>query len=91
MTFGEAIEYCKKGKKIFREGWNGKNMFVCYQPGSEVNGSMMRNEPAKKYFGDKTVKIMPHLDMKAADDTYVVGWLANQTDMLADDWKISLD
>ena len=30
MTFGEAIEYCKKGKKIFREGWNCKNMFVCY-------------------------------------------------------------
>ena len=26
--------------------------------------------------------------MKAADETYVVGWLASQTDMLAEDWEI---
>lgn len=26
--------------------------------------------------------------MKAADGTYVVGWLASQTDMLAEDWEI---
>lgn len=34
----------------------------------------------------KAVTIMPHIDMKAADDTYVVGWLASQIDMLAEDW-----
>ena len=26
--------------------------------------------------------------MKAADGSYVVGWLASQTDMLAEDWEI---
>lgn len=26
--------------------------------------------------------------MKSADETYVVGWLASQTDMLAEDWEI---
>jgi hypothetical protein len=29
--------------------------------------------------------------MKAADDTIVIGWLASQTDMLADDWFIVED
>ena len=33
MKFGEALEQVKEGKKIFRLGWNGKGMFVCYQKG----------------------------------------------------------
>lgn len=28
MTFGEAIEYAKIGRKVARYGWNGKDMFV---------------------------------------------------------------
>lgn len=28
MTFGEAIEKCKEGAKIQREGWNGKSQYV---------------------------------------------------------------
>jgi hypothetical protein len=48
----------------------------------------MRNEPAKNHYGDNKVKICPHIDMKAADGSYVVGWLASQTDMLAEDWDI---
>ena len=26
-TFGEAIEALKEGKRVSREGWNGKNMW----------------------------------------------------------------
>lgn len=32
MTFGEAIEAAKMGKKIARAGWNGKGMFLYYVP-----------------------------------------------------------
>ena len=32
--------------------------------------------------------IKSHIDMKAADGTIVVGWLASQTDMLAEDWHV---
>ena len=28
------------------------------------------------------------IEMRAADGTMVVGWLASQTDMLADDWQV---
>lgn len=48
----------------------------------------MRNGGARDYYGIYPVKICPHIDMKAADDSYVVGWLASQTDLLAEDWVI---
>lgn len=88
MTFGEALEELKKGKKVARNGWNGKGMFLVQQNGSEVSGNDMKNEPAKNYYGDSKVKICPHIDMKAADNSYVVGWLASQTDMLSEDWNV---
>ena len=87
--FDWAIQQLKEGKKVQRKGWNGKGMFLTLQAGSTVTGNMMRNKPAKDFYGDSEVKICPHIDMKAADDSYVVGWLASQTDMLAEDWQIS--
>lgn len=88
FDFGMALEALKRGKAVARNGWNGKGMFLTLQNGSEVEGNNMRNEPAKKYYGDCKAKICPHIDMKAADGSYVVGWLASQTDMLAEDWDI---
>ncbi|WP_110312130.1 DUF2829 domain-containing protein [Dysgonomonas alginatilytica] len=37
---------------------------------------------------DDVVKFTAYLCMKAADGTIVNGWLASQTDMLADDWLL---
>lgn len=88
MDFGMAIIALKRGECVARKGWNGKGMFLTLQQGSEVDGSCMRNDGAKNYYGDHKVNIAPHIDMKAADETYVVGWLASQTDMLAEDWEI---
>ena len=88
MDFGMAIIALKRGDAVARKGWNGKGMFLTLQNGSTVDGTMMRNEPAKNYYGNSKVHIAPHIDMKAADGTYVVGWLASQTDMLAEDWEI---
>lgn len=34
------------------------------------------------------IKFDAYLCMKAADNTIVNGWLASQSDMLADDWVI---
>lgn len=86
FSFSVAISLLKKGKKVCRAGWNGKGMFLTLQAGSIVKGTMMRNEPAKEFYGEGEVKICPHIDMKATDGSYVVGWLPSQTDMLTDDW-----
>lgn len=88
-SFGDAINSLKDGKKVARKGWNGKGMFLVLCPGSEVPADHMRVKPVKKFYqqeGRTSVIIAPHIDLKAADGTYVTGWLASQTDMLADDW-----
>ena len=88
MDFGMAIVALKRGECVARKGWNGKGMFLTLQPGSVVDGNNMRNDGAKDFYKDAQCTIAPHIDMKAADHTYVVGWLASQTDMLAEDWEI---
>lgn len=93
MDFGQALDWMKNGHKVARSGWNGKGMFIYYVEGSEVSPADLRGA-ALKHVGyernslaDK-VKINGHIDMKAADGSIVVGWLASQTDMLADDWEV---
>ena len=91
FSFSEALEELKAGKKVARKGWNGKGMFLVLCLGSEVPADHMRVKPVKKFYkqeGRTSVKIAPHIDLKAADGTYVTGWVASQTDMLADDWFI---
>lgn len=88
MDFGMALIALKRGESVARKGWNGEGMFLTLQNGSTVDGNNMRNEGAKNYYADCKCIIAPHIDMKASDGTYVVGWLASQTDMLAEDWEI---
>lgn len=33
-------------------------------------------------------KVLPCITMKTADNAILMGWLASQTDMLAEDWAI---
>ena len=92
LTFGQAIEALKQGKKVARSGWNGKGMFIYLVKGTFIPVWQLRNE-AKEHVTrtcqDTTpVQINSHIDMKAADGSIVVGWLASQTDMLAEDWDI---
>ena len=84
MSFGLAIEAAKMGKKIAREGWNGKGMFLYHVPAAAYPPS---TEVAKEAFCGSDVPYGAYIAMKTAQGN-VVPWLASQTDMLADDWKI---
>jgi hypothetical protein len=91
FDFGKAISYLKDGKKVARKGWNGKGMFLVLCHGNEVPTDRMRVKAVKDFYevnGKSVVTINPHIDMKAADGSYVTGWLASQADMLAEDWHI---
>jgi len=101
MTFGEAIEAVKSGKLVSRSGWNGKGMFIFQRPEDSLPTDMIVNkvkslpDAFKKWvasnYGDSEIdkiKFTAYLCMKAADGTVVNGWLASQTDMLAEDWDI---
>jgi hypothetical protein len=95
MTFGEAIEAAKKGYKIARTKWNGKNMFVVYMeplnlPPYNTSGTMRKvNDRTAKFIGkDKPLKCQPYFAMYNAQEEWIPGWLATQSDMLDDDWFI---
>ena len=93
MRFGEALAYARNGKRIARLGWNGKGMYVYMTKGRllpvdswEVRMPSQELTEIEKEKG--YVNIMPHLDMKSAQDTRIIGWTASQTDMLAFDWYV---
>ncbi len=35
LTFGEAIDALKEGRKVTRAGWNGKGMYLFKRPRSK--------------------------------------------------------
>lgn len=96
MTFGEAIEAVKVGKKIQREGWNGKGMFVFYMRGMTGQIDDFMAPAIRKLFPSGTkLATAPYLALcavppRGTDGKYIVpGWLASQTDILADDWSFA--
>jgi len=95
MTFGLAIEAIKKGHKVARKGWNGKNMWICYMSGMELpqystqGTSRKVNDRTAKLIGrDTPLVTLPYIAMWTADQKWLPGWLASQTDMLSEDWEI---
>ena len=78
MTFGEALEALKAGKRVARTGWNGKEMYLYL-----ADGKLLTQE-----IGDGSYLFTDSIVMKTADNRYCIGWLASQTDMLAEDWGI---
>ena len=91
MNFGKALELLKQGERVCRKGWNGKNMFIYLVRGTELDvREMLRNEADEHIPAlEGAVVINGHIDMFTADESIVVGWLASQTDMLAEDWQIA--
>ena len=87
FSFSEALIHLKSGKRVARQGWNGKGMFIFL-----VNGSTFQvNRPPLLgiYPEGTTINYHAHVDMKTADGM-IVPWLCSQTDMLAEDWNLVL-
>ena len=83
MNFGLAIEAAKKGKKIARSNWNGKNQYVFLARNVEFT-----TDADMSAFEDKDVAVHDLLVIKTSQDIFQPGWLATQSDILADDWFI---
>lgn len=89
LNFGQALEQLKAGKRVTRQGWNGKGMFLALVKGRE-NDYHVNSEVFGTGNDGNSEKSLPVLDaiyMKTADNK-LVPWLASQTDVLADDWLI---
>lgn len=83
MSFGDALEAMKNGERVAREGWNGKDMyiFIACEPDFVTDADISA-------FDNQDVETGDVICMKTAQNTFQLGWLASQADMLAEDWYI---
>jgi hypothetical protein len=91
FSFGDAILALKQGKRVSRAGWNGKGMWLVLFPGTPV-AQLREGTPYQTATGLPACEILPHIDMWTINAegrrAMLPGWLASQSDMLADDWSI---
>ena len=82
FDFGEAIRYLKCGKKVQREGWNGKKQNIELANNisyKNTNDEIINAE--HQAIGNKAIAFVGTSGTQ-------LGWLASQADMLAEDWKL---
>lgn len=95
MTFGDALVMLKEGARVARAGWNGKGMWIT------LSCAGTRDVPAAGFWSPHNrqhaeeqgghAKVLPSITMKTATGEILMGWLASQTDMLAEDWMLVED
>lgn len=92
MTFGMAVEAMKRGAKVARKGWNGKGMYIWVMPGSAIKNCPNISDPhlAEIDKAEGEIRFLGSIRMRTATGDVLTGWLASQTDMLAEDWEIVL-
>ena len=82
FSFGEAIKYVKRGLKVARHGWNGKNQYIELATAisyKNAKGEVVNAE--HDAIGNKAIAFCGTSGVQ-------MGWLASQADMLAEDWRI---
>lgn len=80
FSFGEAIKYLKRGLKVKRQGWNGKNQYIELAYGiSYVNSHDEIVNCEHDAIGNMAIAFVGTSGVQ-------MGWLASQSDMLAEDW-----
>ena len=80
FNFGEAIKYVKRGFKVKRKGWNGQNQYI--ELASNISYVNPDNEVVNaehNAIGNKAIAFVGTSGVQ-------LGWLASQSDMLAEDW-----
>lgn len=83
FSFGDAIKYLKRGLKVKRIGWNGKNQYIQLATGISYKAA------------DGTIVNCDHNDIGNKVIAFIgtsgvqMGWLASQADMLAEDWMFA--
>lgn len=94
LNFGQAIEALKQGKRVARQGWNGKGLFIFMQVPAEIHEDVvpkMQSLPdsVKDEFGKRggSIRYKNQLAMVYPDNT-IYGWVASPSDVLEEDWVI---
>ena len=82
MNFGLALEELKKGNKVKRSGWNGKNQYIeLAERVSYINSKGELINEGHLNIGNKVIAFIGTSGVQ-------LGWLASQADILAEDWQV---
>ena len=82
FSCSEAIKYVKRGLKVARQGWNGKNQYI------ELASAISYKNPAGEVVNSEHAAIGNKAIAFVGTSGVQMGWLASQADMLAEDWVI---
>jgi hypothetical protein len=96
MSFSTAINALNDGYIIYREGWNGKNIFVFKQVpatiASEVVPKMTSlHDAAKTLIADSDTKGISYENQCLIYNTktgVANSWVPSSSDMFANDWHV---
>lgn len=80
FSFGDAIKYMKRGLKVKRKGWNGKNQYI------ELASCISYTNPSGEVINPDHDAIGNNAIAFVGTSGVQLGWLASQADMLAEDW-----
>lgn len=90
--FGIAIRALKEGYRVTHAGWNGKAMWLALSNlgSAEVDADRFWSDHNRAYAEENggTATVLPCITMKTATGEILMGWLASQSDMLAEDWIV---
>lgn len=90
-NFSCALYWLKRGHRVYRKGWNGKDMWLKLVHGQQAGVDELDYIVREDSIGEdhiSALRLLPWIGMKTADNGFVP-WLASQTDLLADDWGFS--
>ena len=87
LSFSDALSELKRGKRITRRGWNGKNMFLYLVGAGRYTPTTETGELIAQGHIDGLVPYRPYIAMFTVDQD-VVPWIASQSDLLVDDWLV---
>lgn len=90
----QQLHETKAGHRVCRAVWNGKSMWLALGNGVKSNPAVNFWNKHTREFAEKnggSAPVLPYIIMNTAAGEVLMGWLASQTDMLADYWMLVED
>lgn len=101
VNFNVVIEALNQGKRVTRQGWNGKNLFVFKQVPSIIHRAIVPNmqslpqsvkDEFERRFNDpnQQVDAIYYNNQLALvhPSNLITGWAPSVSDVLAEDWVV---
>ena len=95
MNFGLAIEALKQGRLVYRDGWNGKGMFVMKQIPAEIPLEVIPKMQSVQADA-KDILLLRKTTLKYCNQMLIVkqdgtadSWVPSSSDVFAEDWNIA--